>query len=112
MRSMPLLILAALAGPASAETFALHCGRLFDSRTAQMLGPHTLVISGDRIVDVRAGAGFVVEGVTFTGGVPTIWTMYLSYLEERNLEPTSLKRVVIGGSADPRAHRGSGSSPP
>ena len=61
MRSMPLLILAALAGPASAETFALHCGRLFDSRTAQMLGPHTLVISGDRIVDVRAGIAPIAD---------------------------------------------------
>lgn len=61
MRSMPLLILAVLAGPASAETLALHCGRLFDSRTAQMLGPHTLVISGDRIVDVRAGIAPIAD---------------------------------------------------
>lgn len=61
MRSMPLLILAALAGPASAETLALHCGRLFDSRTAQMLGPHTLVVSGDRIVDVRPGIAPIAD---------------------------------------------------
>lgn len=61
MRTMPLLFLAALAGPASAETLALHCGRLFDSRTAQMLGPHTLVISGDRIVDVRPGIAPIAD---------------------------------------------------
>lgn len=43
------------------------------------------------------------EGVTFTGGVPTIWTNYLDWLNARQLSPTSLRRVVIGGSAVPRA---------
>ena len=41
------------------------------------------------------------EGVTFTGGVPTIWTIYLSHLAERGLTPGKLKRLVIGGSAVP-----------
>ncbi|WP_395647971.1 long-chain fatty acid--CoA ligase [Terricaulis sp.] len=45
----------------------------------------------------------VNEGVTFTGGVPTIWTMYLAYLEQTHQTPGKLKRVVIGGSAVPRA---------
>jgi fatty-acyl-CoA synthase len=43
------------------------------------------------------------EGVTFSGGVPTIWTMYLSHLEQTKQTPGALKRVVIGGSAVPRA---------
>jgi fatty-acyl-CoA synthase len=43
------------------------------------------------------------EGVTFSGGVPTIWTMYLAYLEKTGEKPGKLKRVVIGGSAVPRA---------
>ncbi|OYX48149.1 MAG: long-chain fatty acid--CoA ligase [Alphaproteobacteria bacterium 32-64-14] len=43
------------------------------------------------------------EGVTFSGGVPTIWTMYLSYLEKAGQTPGKLQRVVIGGSAVPRA---------
>ena len=43
------------------------------------------------------------EGVTFTGGVPTIWTTYLAYLETTGQRPAKLKRVVIGGSAVPRA---------
>jgi acyl-CoA synthetase (AMP-forming)/AMP-acid ligase II len=42
------------------------------------------------------------EGVTFTGGVPTIWTMYLAHLEKTGGNPGSLKRVFIGGSAVPR----------
>lgn len=43
------------------------------------------------------------EGVTFTGGVPTIWTMYLDWLDKAGERPDSLQKVVIGGSAVPRA---------
>ncbi len=43
------------------------------------------------------------EGVTFSGGVPTIWTMYLDYLARTGETPGTLERVVIGGSAVPRA---------
>ncbi|MCA8885401.1 MAG: AMP-binding protein, partial [Hyphomonadaceae bacterium] len=45
----------------------------------------------------------VEEGVTFSGGVPTIWTMYLAHLEQSGAKPGELQRVVIGGSAVPRA---------
>jgi 3-(methylthio)propionyl---CoA ligase len=43
------------------------------------------------------------EGVTFSGGVPTIWTLYLDYLARTGEDTGSLERVVIGGSAVPRA---------
>lgn len=43
------------------------------------------------------------EGVTFTGGVPTIWSMYLAHLEQTGETVANLQRVVIGGSAVPRA---------
>jgi fatty-acyl-CoA synthase len=42
------------------------------------------------------------EGVTFSGGVPTIWTMYLDHLERTGASPGTLQRVIIGGSAVPR----------
>ena len=42
------------------------------------------------------------EGVTFSGGVPTIWTMYLEYLRQTGGSTSSLQRVIIGGSAVPR----------
>ncbi len=42
------------------------------------------------------------EGVTFSGGVPTIWTMYLDHLEKTGGSPGTLQRVIIGGSAVPR----------
>ncbi|MDX2277466.1 MAG: long-chain fatty acid--CoA ligase [Hyphomonadaceae bacterium] len=45
----------------------------------------------------------VDEGVTFSGGVPTIWTMYLAHLEQTAQTPGRLQRVVIGGSAVPWA---------
>ncbi len=43
------------------------------------------------------------EKVTFTAAVPTVWLMLLGYLEETGKMLPHLKRVVIGGSACPRA---------
>ncbi|MBX3478840.1 MAG: long-chain fatty acid--CoA ligase [Caulobacter sp.] len=43
------------------------------------------------------------EGVTFSGGVPTIWTMYLAHLDQTGGSVGALKRIIIGGSAVPRA---------
>lgn len=42
------------------------------------------------------------EGVTFSGGVPTIWTLYLDHLAKTGDTPGTLQRVIIGGSAVPR----------
>ncbi|WP_439817223.1 3-(methylthio)propionyl-CoA ligase [Zavarzinia sp. CC-PAN008] len=41
------------------------------------------------------------EGVTFTAAVPTVWLMLLQHLEATGGAITTLKRVVIGGSAAP-----------
>lgn len=62
-----------------------------------------LVLPADKMDGASLHALIQDEGVTFTGGVPTIWTMYLDWLEKNDASPTSLKRVVIGGSAVPRA---------
>ncbi len=43
------------------------------------------------------------EGVTMTAAVPTVWLGLLQHLEATNGKLSSLKRVVIGGSACPRA---------
>jgi fatty-acyl-CoA synthase len=43
------------------------------------------------------------ENVTFTAAVPTVWLMLLQYLEESGKKLPHLKKVVIGGSACPRA---------
>ena len=41
--------------------------------------------------------------VSFTAAVPTVWLMLLAHLEAHNLKLQHLKKVVIGGSACPRA---------
>jgi fatty-acyl-CoA synthase len=41
--------------------------------------------------------------VTFSAAVPTVWLMLLQHLEANNLKLPHLKKVVIGGSACPRA---------
>ena len=43
------------------------------------------------------------EQVTFSAAVPTVWQMLLNHLRQTNGKLTSLKRVVIGGSAVPEA---------
>src|ERR1700733_1675084 len=43
------------------------------------------------------------EGVTMTAAVPTIWLALLGHMETNNLKLSTLKRVLIGGSACPRA---------
>ncbi|WP_297514593.1 long-chain fatty acid--CoA ligase [uncultured Caulobacter sp.] len=62
-----------------------------------------LVLPADKMDGASLHQLIEGEGVTFTGGVPTIWTMYLDWLERNGQAPTALKRVVIGGSAVPRA---------
>ena len=62
-----------------------------------------LVLPGDRMDGASLQALIQVEDVTFTGGVPTIWTMYLAHLEATAGQVGSLKRIMIGGSAVPRA---------
>jgi fatty-acyl-CoA synthase len=43
------------------------------------------------------------EGVTFSAAVPTVWQMLLTHLRESGGRLSTLKRVVIGGSAVPEA---------
>ena len=62
-----------------------------------------LVLPADKMDGASLHQLIEGEGVTFTGGVPTIWTMYLDWLAKNDAAPTTLKRVVIGGSAVPRA---------
>ncbi|WP_216094899.1 long-chain fatty acid--CoA ligase [Sphingobium phenoxybenzoativorans] len=61
-----------------------------------------LVLPCDKMDGESLHELIVGEGVTFTNGVPTIWTMYLAHLEQHGLSPETLDRVVIGGSAVPR----------
>lgn len=62
-----------------------------------------LVLPADRMNGEALHELIASEGVTFTGGVPTIWTMYLDHLASSGDHIHALQRVVIGGSAVPRA---------
>jgi len=46
---------------------------------------------------------FETEEVTMSAGVPTVWLGLLNYMKEKKLRFSTLKRVVIGGSACPPA---------
>ena len=62
-----------------------------------------LVLPCDRMDGASLHALIRDEGVTFSGGVPTIWTMYLAHLDATGEGTGTLERLVIGGSAVPRA---------
>jgi len=46
---------------------------------------------------------FEAEKVTITAGVPTVWMGLLAYMRQNNLEFSTLRRAVVGGSAAPPA---------
>ncbi len=62
-----------------------------------------LVMPGGKLDGASVFELLETEKVTFTAAVPTVWLGLLGFLREQNLKPTTLKRVVIGGSAVPEA---------
>ncbi len=46
---------------------------------------------------------FEREGVTFAGGVPTVWQGVLAHVKAQRLEFGTLERILVGGSACPPA---------
>lgn len=72
--------------------------------------PYAAAMCGAKLVFPGAGLDgasvaelLAKEAVTMTAGVPTVWLMLLNHLREKNVKLPSLQRVVIGGSAAPRA---------
>jgi fatty-acyl-CoA synthase len=69
--------------------------------TAPMTGA-SMIMPG-RDMTPKALYEMLELGATVTAAVPTVWLLLLDYLEKENLTLSTLKRVVIGGSACPRA---------
>jgi fatty-acyl-CoA synthase len=69
---------------------------------APMVGA-TLVMPGAKLDGASLYELLEAERVTFTAAVPTVWLMLLQHLEQTRRELPHLERVVIGGSACPRA---------
>jgi fatty-acyl-CoA synthase len=72
--------------------------------------PYSCTMTGAKMVfpgphlDGRSLHGlFEGEGVTMSAGVPTVWLGLLNYMKEHKLRFSTLKCVVIGGSACPPA---------
>jgi fatty-acyl-CoA synthase len=70
--------------------------------SAPMTGA-TLVLPGPKLDGASIYQLLDKEKVTFSAAVPTVWLMLLQYLEANNLKLPLLERVIIGGSACPRA---------
>ena len=62
-----------------------------------------LVMPGQKLDAASIHELLESEQVTFSAAVPTVWQMLLNHLRQTNGKLTSLKRVVIGGSAVPEA---------
>ncbi len=62
-----------------------------------------LVMPGQKLDGASILELLETEAVTFSAAVPTVWQMLLAHLRETKARPSTLKRVVIGGSAVPEA---------
>jgi fatty-acyl-CoA synthase len=62
-----------------------------------------LVFPGQHLDGKSLHQLFDAEQVTMSAGVPTVWLVLLNYMKENRLRFSTLKRVVIGGSACPPA---------
>ncbi|WP_372785221.1 long-chain-fatty-acid--CoA ligase [Phenylobacterium sp.] len=62
-----------------------------------------LVMPGQKLDGASVYELLETEGVTFSAAVPTVWLGLLNHMRENKLALSTLKRVVIGGSAVPEA---------
>lgn len=62
------------------------------------------LIMPDRFLQAQPIAAMIAaERPTLAGAVPTIWTDLLAYLDANEVDTSSLKEVIVGGSACPPA---------
>ena len=62
-----------------------------------------LVMPGQKVDGESMHRLFDQHGVTFANGVPTVWLGYVQYLQSTGQRPTTLNRILIGGTACPRS---------
>jgi fatty-acyl-CoA synthase len=70
---------------------------------AAPIGGAKLVLPGQRLDAPSLYELLESEQVTVTAGVPTIWIALMRYLEQGNLPLSTLKRILVGGSAMPQS---------
>ena len=62
-----------------------------------------LVLPGPRMDGASVHELMEAENVTISAGVPTVWLGLMQYLSETGKSLSAVKRLIIGGSAAPRA---------
>ncbi|WP_187970080.1 fatty-acid--CoA ligase [Aquibium microcysteis] len=72
------------------------------AQSAPMIGAK-MVMPGGKMDGASIYELLDTEKVTFSAAVPTVWLMLLQHLEQNGLLLPHLNKVVIGGSACPRA---------
>jgi 3-(methylthio)propionyl---CoA ligase len=70
---------------------------------AAPIGGAKLVLPGHRMDAASLYDLLESEQVTVTAGVPTIWIALMRHIEQDKLALTSLKRILVGGSAMPES---------
>jgi 3-(methylthio)propionyl---CoA ligase len=70
---------------------------------AALIGGARLVLPGPRLDGAALYELMEQEGVTVSAGVPTVWLGFAQHLEQSGLRPSSLRRIVSGGTAIPRS---------
>jgi acyl-CoA synthetase (AMP-forming)/AMP-acid ligase II len=70
---------------------------------AAPIGGAKLVLPGHRMDAPSLYDLLESERVTVTAGVPTIWIALMRHIEQAGLPLTSLKRILVGGSAMPES---------
>jgi acyl-CoA synthetase (AMP-forming)/AMP-acid ligase II len=70
---------------------------------AAPIGGAKLVLPGQRLDGPSLYELLEGENVTVTAGVPTIWIALMRHIEENSLPLSSLKRILVGGSAMPKS---------
>ncbi len=108
------IILHALAGALDdaygvrADDGVLPCSSLYHAggwglpHVGAMVGAK-FVLPADKMDAASLSELITTEDITFATGVPTIWTLYLNHIAQTGEGTGRLRRVMIGGSAVPRA---------
>jgi acyl-CoA synthetase (AMP-forming)/AMP-acid ligase II len=68
-----------------------------------LVGGAKLVLPGPRLDGASLYELMEAEAVTVSAGVPTVWLQLLLYADQHGLRFSTLRRVVSGGSAVPKA---------
>jgi 3-(methylthio)propionyl---CoA ligase len=70
---------------------------------AALIAGANLVLPGSRLDGAGLYEMMEAEKVTVSAGVPTVWLALAQYLDQHSLRFSTLRRLVSGGSAIPRA---------